>query len=359
MTSFLNVADYERAARERLPTAIYDYIAGGAWDEVTLKSNCTAYDQWRLRPRMMVGVGQRDLTVNLLGTPLSMPIGIAPTAYHKLADPEGELATVRAAGAAGTLMCVSTMATTSLEDVAAAATGPLWFQTYIFKDRGFALDLAARAKAVGYRALVLTLDTPVLGRRERDFRNHFELPPGIEMRNLTLRGATSGQYESPMARMSKEMFDPTLTWQEVAWFVETVQMPVLVKGILSFQDVKPAREAGIAGLIVSNHGGRQLDGAIATLDALREIAPVAQALDFDVMVDGGVRRGTDVLKALALGAKMVFVGRPVLWGLAMEGEAGVRAVLEILRSELDTALALLGCSSVAAVDLSYLMERRA
>jgi 4-hydroxymandelate oxidase len=358
MTLLLNADDYENAARNRLEPAIFDYIAGGAWDEVTLRDNRAAFDQWRLRPRAMVSVAHRALTVSILGDTLSLPIGVAPTAFHKLAHQEGELATARAAGAAGTVMCVSIMATHSLEEVAAVASGPLWLQTYIFKDRHFTTDVAARARAAGYRALVLTVDTPVLGRRERDFRNQFELPPGIEMRNLSLAPAAPGSYVSPMVRFIKEQIDPSLTWREVEWFVQTVQLPVLVKGVLHPDDARSAGQAGVAGIIVSNHGGRQLDGVIAALDALPEIVAAMHGTDVDIMVDGGIRRGTDVVKALALGAKLVLVGRPILWGLAVDGEAGAYAVLNLLRNELDITLALIGCPRAIDLNPSYLVRPR-
>lgn len=354
MTPLLNVDDYERAAKERLEPSIYDYIAGGAWDEVTLTENRTAYDRWRLRPRFMINVEHRDLNVNILEDTLSLPIGVAPSAFHKLMHPEGELATAHAAGAAGTVMCLSIMATTSLEDVARVASGPLWLQTYIFRDRDLTLNLATRAKSAGYHALVLTVDTPVLGRRERDPRNKFELPAGIEMRNLTMPPPAPGEYESPMVRFIKQQIDPSLTWHDVEWFVKTVQLPVFVKGVLHPEDARLAQQAGVKGIIVSNHGGRQLDGAIATLDALPEIVSAMSGTGLDVIVDGGIRRGTDVIKALALGAKMVLVGRPVLWGLAVDGEAGACAVLELLRREFDTALALVGCPRASDLKPEYL-----
>jgi len=356
MTTLLNVDDYERAARERLEHSIYDYIAGGSWDEITLQENRTAYDKWRLLPRAMVNVEHRDLSVNIPGDTLSFPIGIAPSAFHKLMHPDGELATARAAGTAGTVMCLSIMSTVSLEEVAAAASGPLWLQTYIFKDRSLTADLAARAKAVGYRAFVLTVDTPVLGRRERDSRNQFELPAGIEMRNLNLPPAIPGEYESPMVRFIKGQIDPSLTWREVEWFVKTVQMPVFVKGVLHPEDALLAAKCGVSGVIVSNHGGRQLDGAISTLDALPEIVSAMKDTGIDIIVDGGIRRGTDVVKALALGAKMVLIGRPVLWGLAVDGETGARAVLDLLRREIDTTLALIGCPRAGDLNSDYLVR---
>jgi len=354
MTHLLNVDDYERAARDRLEVSIYDYIAGGAGDEVTLTENRTAYDKWRLRPHTMVNVEHRDLTVHILGDTFSLPIGIAPSAFHKLMHSDGELATVRAAGAAGTVMCVSTMATVTLEEISVMASGPLWFQIYIFKDRAFTIDLVTRARAAGYHALVLTVDTPVLGHRERDFRNQFELPAGIEMRNLNLSPSVPGEYESPMVRFINQQIDPSLTWRDVEWFVQTVQMPVFVKGVLHPEDARLAAQAGVSGIIVSNHGGRQLDGAIATLDALPEIVSAVSGTNLDIIVDGGIRRGTDVVKALALGAKMVLVGRPVLWGLAVDGEGGASSVLELLRREFDTALALVGCPHAADLNPDYL-----
>ncbi len=357
MTTLLNVDDYERAARERLEASIYDYIAGGAWDEITLADNRLAYDHWRLRPRFMVNVEQRDLSVNILEDTLSLPIGIAPSAFHKLMHSDGELATARAAGACGTVMCLSIMSTTSLEEVASAASCPLWLQMYIFKNRELTIDLAARARTAGYHALVLTVDTPVLGRRERDSRNQFELPAGITMQNLNLPPAVPGEYESPMVRFIKEQIDPSLTWHDVEWFVKTVQMPVFVKGVLHPEDARLAAQAGVRGIIVSNHGGRQLDGVIATLDALPEIVSAMRGTGLDIIVDGGIRRGTDVVKALALGAKMVLVGRPVLWGLAVDGEAGARAVLDLLRREFDTALALVGCPHAVDLDMDYLIRR--
>jgi 4-hydroxymandelate oxidase len=356
MSALLNVDDYEHAARECLEGPIYDYIAGGAWDEITLKENHTAYDRWRFRPRVMVNVEHRDLSVDMLGDTLSLPIGVAPSAFHQLMHPDGELATARAAGAAGTLMCLSTMATARLEDVASVASGPLWFQIYIFRDRGITSDLVARARAAGYRALVLTVDTPVLGRRERDPRNQFELPAGIEMRNVTMPSPVPGEYESPMVRFVSRQIDPSLTWRDVEWFVQTAQMPVFVKGLLHPEDARLAFNAGVKGIIVSNHGGRQLDGALATLDALPEIVAALGRSNLDIIVDGGIRRGTDVVKALALGAKMVWIGRPVLWGLAVDGEAGAHAVLELLRQEFSTALALAGCPRAADLNPDYLMR---
>ena len=358
MNPLLNVDDYESAARERLDASIFDYVAGGAGDEVTLEGNRSAFDRWRLRPRVMVNVEHRDLRVSILGETLSLPIGIAPSAFHKLIHLDGELATARAAGGSGTVMCLSVMATVSLEEVAAVASGPLWLQTYIFRDRTFTTDLAERARVAGYRALVLTVDTPVLGRRERDFRNHFELPPGIEMRNINFPAAIPGSYESPMVRFSREQFDPSLTWSDVDWFVQSVPMPVLVKGVLHPDDARRAVESGASGVIVSNHGGRQLDGAIATLDALPDIVAAVNGTSAAVIVDGGIRRGTDVVKALALGARLVMVGRPVLWGLAVDGEAGALAVLEILRAEVDTALALVGCTHPSDLDRRYLSRQQ-
>lgn len=353
----INVEDYERAARERLDPMIYDYMAGGALDETTIAANRAAYDRWSLYPRVLVGVGERDHKVSVLGDTLSMPIGIAPSAFHRLLTPEGEIATARAAGAAGTVMTVATMATQMIEDIAAAASGPLWFQTFVYKDRGLTAEMADRAHAAGYRALVLTVDSPILGRRERDVRNQFQLPAGIEMSNLKLPPAVEGEYQSPMTRFIKEQFDASLNWADVERFIQSVKLPVLVKGVLHPDDAAQAVKVGAAGIIVSNHGGRQLDGAIPSLVALDRIRGDME-ITIPVIMDGGIRRGADVVKAMALGATMVMTARPVLWGLAVNGAEGALSVLEMLRAEFDTALALIGCPRAADLNEDFVVRNR-
>jgi 4-hydroxymandelate oxidase len=299
-----------------------------------------------------VDVSRVDLAVEVLGTRVAMPILLAPAAYQRLAHREGEIATARAAGAAGTLLVVSTMATRSLEEVAAAAGGPLWFQLYVYRDRSITHQLIARAEATGYRALVVTVDTPRLGRRERDLRSRFTLPRGVTIGNFKQDGqrARWDAHGSMAAYASREL-DPSLTWESIAWLRRETRLPIVVKGVMRADDAARAMAAGVAGVWVSNHGGRQLDGAEAAILALPAVAEAVGARA-EVYVDGGFRRGTDVLKALALGARAVMIGRPYLWGLAAGGERGVRRVLELMRDELEAGMALAGCPAVGAVDRS-------
>ncbi|MEW6542715.1 MAG: alpha-hydroxy acid oxidase [Nitrospirota bacterium] len=351
LDTLLNLREFEERAGAKLPRAAFAYFAGGACDECTLRDNLEAFQRLRLKPKVLVDVSHRDLATSVLGQKVAMPILIAPTALHRLAHPEGELATARAAGAAGTVMVLSTLATCSLEEAAKAAAGPLWFQLYVYKDRGLTKELVQRAEAAGYQALVLTVDAPLLGRREADLRRQFRLPAGTELANLRqagLKRLPAAKGESKLAAYFASLLDPSLTWRDVEWLRSLTRLPVLVKGVLRADDAVRSVEAGAAGVIVSNHGGRQLDTVPATITVLPEIA-AAVAGRAEVLLDGGIRRGTDVLKALALGAKAVLVGRPVLWGLAVGGQAGVSRVLGLLRGELDLAMALCGCPSVQAI----------
>jgi 4-hydroxymandelate oxidase len=348
MISLYNLADYEREAAERLPREVLDYYASGANDEWTLRENRAAFERLRLFYKVLVDVSQRSLATTLLGHPLSMPIAIAPTAFHRLAHPDGELATARAAGQAGTLMILSTLSNTRVEEVVAAATGPVWFQLYVYRDRGATRALVERVEAAGVSALVLTVDAPLLGRRERDVKNRFVLPPGLCIENMLPEGLhelPAPQIDSGLAAYFANMLEPALTWKDLAWLGSVTKLPILVKGVVRADDALRAVEHGAKGVVVSNHGGRQLDGSPATIDAL---PPIVRAIGDRslVLMDGGIRRGTDVLKALALGAKAVLLGRPVLWGLAVDGEAGVHHVLQLLRDELDLALALAGVPSI-------------
>jgi 4-hydroxymandelate oxidase len=329
---------------------VYDYYAGGSEDEQTLDGNRAAFREVFLRPRALVGVGRVDTSTSVLGTPVSMPVLIAPTAYHRLAHKEGELATTRAAGAAGTLMVASTIATYSLEEIAGAATGPTWFQLYVQPDRSISRDLAQRAEAAGYRALCLTVDTPQLGRRERDVRNRFALPPGIVMANFPgeLGRMHRRKHGSAFAAAASDLLDATLTWDSVAWLQSETKLPIIVKGVIAARDAELAAKSGAAAVVVSNHGGRQLDACEPTLRALPNVAEIVSGR-IEVYMDGGVRRGTDVLKALALGARAVLVGRPILWGLAAGGEEGVRCALNMLREELTLAMMLSGCPTIDSI----------
>lgn len=358
MSDPLNLDDYEAAARERLDPLVLGYYSSGACDEVTLRENRRAFDRLALAYRVLVDVSTRTLATTVLGQRVDFPVLVAPTAFQRLACPEGELATVRAAGARGTIHVLSTLATTSVEDVVAAASGPVWFQLYVFKDRGVTETLVRRAEAAGARALVLTVDAPLLGRRERDLRHSFTLPPGLRVQNLEPegKGRLPASAGSGLAAYFASQLDPSLSWKDLAWLRARTKLPLVVKGIVRKDDAVRAVSEGADAVVVSNHGGRQLDGSPATIDVLE---PIALALRgrAEVLLDGGVRRGTDVLKALALGARAVLVGRPILWGLAVAGEAGAARVLELLRAELDLALALAGCPSVEAVPRDLVVAR--
>ncbi|HXF59316.1 MAG TPA: alpha-hydroxy acid oxidase [Candidatus Saccharimonadales bacterium] len=348
-----NVLDLEAIARDRMERAFYDYYAGGAEDELTLAANRAAFAEVFLRPRVLVDVSRIETGTKVLGTEVSMPVLVAPTAFHKLAHPDGEMATARGAGAARTLMVASTISTCSLEEIARAASGPLWFQLYVYKDRGLARNLIQRAERAGYRALCLTVDTPHLGSRERDVRNQFTLPDGISVRNFEEAGLDAAKMGASFRHYAHKQLDCALTWDAVAWLKSETRLPILLKGIIAAEDARLAVEHGVAGIVVSNHGGRQLDGTEATLRALPRVVEAA-AGRAEIYMDGGVRRGTDVVKALALGARAVLVGRPCLWGLAAAGEEGVARVLEMFRQELSLSMALCGCPSVGAIGRSLL-----
>jgi 4-hydroxymandelate oxidase len=349
--NFLNLVELEAEARSRLEATAFDYYASGAHDEVTLRANRAAFERIALHYRVLVDVSRRATTATVLGQELSMPVLVAPTAFHKLAHPEGELATARAAGAEGTVMILSSLSTTRVEDVANAGRCPIWFQLYVYKDRQATIGLVRRVEAAGCRALVLTVDAPILGRRERDVRNRFHLPGSLRVENMAAEGygeVVAPSDDSGLASYVATRLDASLGWDVIAWLRSVTSLPILVKGIVRPDDASRAVMHGAAGIVVSNHGGRQLDTAPATIDVL---ARVVDAVDgrVPVLLDGGVRRGTDVLKALALGARAVLVGRPILWGLALGGEEGVRRVLALLRAEIDEAMALCGCPRVTDV----------
>lgn len=327
---------------------VYDYYAGGAHDEITLRENRAAFERLSLHYHVLRDVSERSLETRILGQPLSMPVLIAPTAFQQLAWPEGEVATARAAARSGTIMTLSTLSTRTIEEVGAAAEGGLWFQLYVYRDREATRELVVRAEAAGARALVLTVDAQVWGVRERDVRNRFQLPAGLKLANLAGQGKGDlPEVEgSGLAAYVDAMFDPSLSWKDLDWLCSLTDLPVLVKGVVRADDAMAAVDCGAAGVIVSNHGGRQLDGAPAPIDVLPLVAAsiAGQAL---TLVDGGIRRGTDIVKAIALGADAVLIGRPILWGLANGGEEGVVQVLEFLRAELDLAMALCGARSLA------------
>jgi 4-hydroxymandelate oxidase len=347
----LNLRDYERLAAAALAPMAWDYYRSGACDELTLARNEHAFDALSLHYRVLVDVSRRSTACSLLGRSLAMPVLIAPTAFHRLAHPEGELATARAAADAGTIMVLSTLSNTRVEEVVAATAAEVWFQLYVYRDRGATRALIERVRAAGCKALVLTVDAPLLGRRERDVRNAFALPESVSIANMHAEGARHVRAEdggSGLAAYFAQLLDPSLTFADLEWLASIAQLPVLVKGVVRADDAQRALDHGAAGVIVSNHGGRQLDGSPATIEALPAITQQL-AGRAPVLLDGGVRRGTDVIKALALGAQAVLLGRPILWGLAVGGERGVSDVLRLLQRELDLALALCGCPTLEHV----------
>ncbi len=332
----LSIADYEAAAHGRVPVAAWDRIEGGAADEITLRWNREAYQKIRLKPRVLVDVSRIDTRVKLFGLELPFPIILAPTGGQGLIVPDGDLETARGAGAAKALLAISSSASKRVEEVARAATGPVWFQLYIQRDREFTRDLVQRAEAAGCRALCVTVDSPTFGMRNREARSRGELPDR-ELPNLK----------------GKDYLDPSLTWKDIGWLRAFAKTPVLLKGILNPDDASRAVTEGASGIIVSNHGARNLDTVPATIDALPLVVEKV-AGRVPLLVDGGIRRGTDVVKAIALGAAAVQIGRPYLYGLGVAGADGVRRVVEILRTELEMAMALLGRPSLGSIDKSVL-----
>lgn len=354
MDDLICVADFERAAEGKLEPGVAGYFFGGACDEATLGENVSAWRNWRLRPRMLAGHGEWNTEVEVLGAPVSMPVLVAPVAYQRLVDPEGESAMARAAVAAGTVMCLSTLATAHPGEVAEAAPGGRrWFQLYCFRDEGVTRALVEEAVESGYEAIVVTVDAPRGGRRERDLRTGFKIPEALGVPSVQ---AALGSERAVTIEETFALMDPALGWADLERLASASDVPMLVKGVLTAEDAALAVEHGAAGVVVSNHGGRQLDCVSATADALPEVVE-AVGDRAPVLVDGGIRRGTDVAIALALGADAVLVGRPALWGLASHGEAGAQRVLELLRAELELALALCGCAT--PVELTRAHVRRA
>ncbi len=348
---FVNVADFERAAAEKLEAGVAGYFFGGAGEELTLRENVAAWRGWRLRPRVLAGLGEWRTGVEVLGGEVSMPVLVAPVAYQGLVDPEGEAAMARAAAAAGTVMCLSTLATVRPRPVAEAAPeGRRWFQLYCFRDEGVTRALVDEAVDCGYEAIVVTADAPRGGNRERDLRTGFAIPAELGVPSVE---AAFGAERAMTIEETFELMEPALSWDFLAELAADCRVPVLVKGVLTAEDAALAVEHGAAGVVVSNHGGRQLDRCLATAEALPEVVDAVEGRGV-VLVDGGIRRGVDVAIALALGADAVLVGRPALWGLAVGGEAGARRVLELLREELELALALCGCASPAELTRAHL-----
>jgi 4-hydroxymandelate oxidase len=353
--SLLNIRDYHRAARAKLPKEILDYYEGGALDEITLRQNTAGWERLKLYYHVLAGVGTRDLSTTILGQSISLPIGVAPMAFQKLACAAGEIATANAAKAVGTLFILSSFSNTAMESVLPRAASPRWFQLYIYKDREITGELVRRAEAAGAEAIVLTVDAPGLGTRERDMRNGFRLPDNLAVENLVPLG--KGNFPkvtgSGLAAYVRENFKSDLKFEDLDWLCGCTRLPIVVKGVCRGDDARRAAEHGAKAVVVSNHGGRQLDTAPATCEVLPAVAAAVDDL-CEVYVDGGIRRGSDVLKAIALGARAVLIGRPILWGLCVGGEQGVTNVLEILRRELDEAMLLCGCTELGDINRSLL-----
>ena len=347
-----SLPDLEVLAEHHLSAMAQAYICGGAADELTLRANREAWQCLRLNPRILVDVSQLDLKTEVLSQSFQLPILLAPTAFHRLCHPQAELATVAGANLAGVGMVLSSYSTEPVEEVARAAQNPVWFQLYTQADRGLTQQMVLRAEAAGCKALCVTVDTPVLGPRHRESRSQFTLPADFKLPNLNL-GPVS--HRPLRGAIYSELLNPSLTWKDIEWLRSITKLPVLLKGVLNPEDAARAVEAGVAGVIVSNHGGRNLDTAPCTAVALQRIADRVQG-KLTLLVDGGIRRGTDVLKALALGAQAVLIGRPYLYGLAIAGAEGVARVVDLLRNELMMAMALTGRTSIAEIDRSVLWD---
>lgn len=339
VSEIVNLFDFEKLAEGKMTKMAYEYVASGAADEFTVRWNRQALDAIKLNPTVLTDVSQIDTSISLLGLDLPYPILIAPTAYHKIMHPEGELATARGAGAAAAIYIVSSFTTTPLEEITKVAAQPLWFQLYVRDDRNFTKDLIQKAESQGCRALCVTVDTPVAGVRNRQQRVNFALPDGI----------TTPHMNDPLA------LTKSLTWKDIEWIHSFAKIPVLLKGVLNPDDAEKAIQAGVSGIIVSNHSGRNLDTVPATIEALPRIADRVNKR-IPILMDGGIRRGTDVLKAIALGATAVLVGKPVCFGLAYGGAEGVAKVMEILKNELELAMALTGRATIADIDSSVIWK---
>ena len=376
-----NLEDVRAVAHRKLPMAVKDFIEGGAEDELTISKNRQAFQDLTFERRALVDVSIRDQSTTLLGTPVSSPIALAPVGLAALAHPRGEAAAAAAAADRGIITTLSSSSTWSIEEVAEASAGPKWFQLYIWRDRELTKEIVERARAAGYKALALTVDVPVAARRERDLRNGFEIPPRPTVRHagdvlrhagwfsrlakdeLFGHGLTMGNFAPAngvrkrmvMMEMVNELFDPSVTWGDVEWLQSVWGGPLVIKGISSVADARRAVEVGVGGLWVSNHGGRQLDGLAASATVLPDIVDEVGD-EVEVFLDGGVRRGSDVVKALALGARACMIGRPYIYGLAAGGQAGVDKVLGHFQTEIDATLALLGCTSVKDLDRSFLRD---
>ncbi|XVF74274.1 hypothetical protein PTKIN_Ptkin13bG0097000 [Pterospermum kingtungense] len=354
-TEPVNVNEFQELAKQSLPKMYYDFYTGGTEDQYTLKENAEEFGRIIIQPRILRDVSSIDLSTTVLGYNISMPVMIAPTSMQKLANPAGEIATARAASTYNTIMVLSTSSTCSLEEVAACCNAVRFFQLYVYKRRDISAKLVQRAENNGYKAIVLTADSPRLGRREADIKNKLIVPQLKNLEGLLSTKLVSDEG-SDLEALANATLDASFCWEDITWLKSITNMPILIKGVLTHEDAIKALQVGVAGIIVSNHGGRQLDYSPATISVLEEVVHAVRG-KVPVFLDGGVRRGTDIFKAVALGARAVLVGRPVIYGLAAKGEYGVRRVLEMLRDELELTMALSGCSSLKEITRSHVRTK--
>eukprot|EP00268_Persea_americana_P035780 TRINITY_DN35267_c0_g1_i1.p1 TRINITY_DN35267_c0_g1~~TRINITY_DN35267_c0_g1_i1.p1 ORF type:complete len:366 (+),score=79.70 TRINITY_DN35267_c0_g1_i1:227-1324(+) len=353
----VNVMEFQELAKKVLPKMYYDYFSGGAEDEHTLRENVEAFRRITFQPRILVDVSNVNLSSTILGYNISAPIIIAPTGMLKLAHPEGEVATARAAALCNTIMVMSFSSTCTIEEVASSCNAIRFFQLYVYRRRDVSYQLVQRAERYGFKAIVLTADTPRLGRRERDIKNKMVPPPLKILEGLLSVELDPEKGGSKLENFAAKTMDPSLNWKDVEWLKSITNLPILIKGVLTAEDARKAVEVGVAGIIVSNHGARQLDYVPASISVLEEVVEAVNG-EVPVLLDGGIRRGTDVFKALALGAQAVLIGRPMVYGLAAKGEYGVRRVTEMLRDELELTMALTGCSSLEDITMSHVRTER-
>ncbi|MCE2405789.1 MAG: alpha-hydroxy-acid oxidizing protein [Dehalococcoidia bacterium] len=349
----INIYEFEALSNDRLPKQEYDFIAGGATDEITLRRTREVFDSIMLRPKMLVDISQMDLSTTVQGQRIEFPVMADPSGGHGRAHPDGELATVRAAGAMGTALVLSSGSSYTLEEVASVATGPIWWQQYLYSDRGLTMELADRAKSAGYSVLCITLDSTVQAKRERNIRNDYSSPPSPNYAHLELNQWQRWDVSSDAPSGVNALIDRKATWSYLEWLAGNTSMPVVVKGVMTGEDGRLAAEHGAKGIIVSNHGARQLDTTFASVEALPEVVRAVEGRA-EVYLDGGIRRGTDVLKALALGARAVLMGRPLFWGLSVDGEEGVKTVMGFLRDELGQAMGMCGRPTIDSIDTSLI-----
>lgn len=356
-TELINLFDFEAAARERLDPVDWDYIAGGATDEITLARTRRAYDAIALRPRVLRGIERPDLSTTVLGRKISFPVLLAPVGSHqRRAHPDGELATAQAAAAAGTIMVVSANANYTFEEIAQVAGAHLWLQLYLFRDRALTKSWVRRAEEAGYAAICVTLDSHWPSKRERNIRNHYRAEPAINYGDFRVESLSRMEGgHSLWTSAVRTLVDPAASWEDLAWLKAQTHLPIVAKGIMTGEDAALCVEHGIDALIVSNHGGRNLDSTLATIEVLPEVVDAVQGCA-EVLLDGGIRRGADVVKALALGAKAILIGRPIVWGLAVGGQEGLSHVLEILRDEIESTMALCGRPTIDSIDASLVVK---